>query len=281
MDIAISFPSEGCIRVRSRFLFADPEGLHCRRFIERVLSGNTVSSVVIKGGGPFPSSSTAEIRYCPRSHSRQEVVATLQARLLADHEPGKRFARQRQDQGGRGPGREGWQSLAPQRQAHCAGDAPANGTRTKNGNGYSSPPGALDGTLRYGRAVPEPGIQERNRGSDFDRLLSSTARLPLLALLQGRPRPQSENGQRQVVGAGWDVLHESAGRLRLQNERLIRRREVCQAIERELMSVLGIDNYKTSALTGSVLILYDTKQLSMAQLVEILDRRSRSGGAGK
>ena len=97
----------------------------------------------------------------------------------------------------------------------------------------------------------------------------------MLALLQGRPRPQSENGHPQVVGEGWDVLHESAGRLRLQNERLVRRREVCQAIERELMSVLGIDNYKTSALTGTVLILYNTKQLSMAQVIEILDQASR------
>jgi Cu2+-exporting ATPase len=61
------------------------------------------------------------------------------------------------------------------------------------------------------------------------------------------------------------------GRIRFQNERLHRRRELCQAVERELMSVLGIDNYKTSALTGSVLILYDMKQLRKDQLVEILD----------
>ena len=37
------------------------------------------------------------------------------------------------------------------------------------------------------------------------------------------------------------------------------------------MSILGIDNYKTSDLTGSVLILYDAKQLNKAKLVEILD----------
>ena len=168
MDIAISFPSEGCIRVRSRFLFADPEGLHCRRFIERVLSGNTVSSVVIKGGGPFPSSSTAEIRYCPRSHSRQEVVATIQARLLADNEPGKRSSR------GNGKTRaigalaeKGGSRSRRNGKAHSAGDAAPNGTATKNGNGHSAPPDAPDRTIRYGRAVPEHGIQQRS-GSDFE-----------------------------------------------------------------------------------------------------------------
>ena len=188
MDIAISFPSEGCIRVRSRFLFADPEGLHCRRFIERVLSGNTVSSVVIKGGGPFPSSSTAEIRYCPRSHSRQEVVATIQARLLADNEPGKRSSR------GNGKTRaigalaeKGGSRSRRNGKAHCAGDAAPNGTATKNGNGHSAPPDAPDRTIRYGRAVPEHGIQQRS-GSDFERL----AELDGAAALAGaiaRPPP--------------------------------------------------------------------------------------------
>ncbi len=77
--------------------------------------------------------------------------------------------------------------------------------------------------------------------------------------------------RRAPLGAGWLVRHESPGRLRLQNERLHRRREVCQAIERELMSVLGIDNYKTGATTGTVLVLYNTRQLNPAQVVEILD----------
>ena len=40
------------------------------------------------------------------------------------------------------------------------------------------------------------------------------------------------------------------------------------------MSVLGIDNYRTSAVTGSVLIHYDSKQLRKDQLVEILDAAS-------
>jgi heavy metal translocating P-type ATPase len=84
-------------------------------------------------------------------------------------------------------------------------------------------------------------------------------------------RARHAGGPGLVMGAGWQVLHESPGRIRFRNQRLHRRRELCQAVERELMSVLGIDNYRTSPVTGSVLILYDTKQLRKEQLVEILD----------
>ena len=47
---------------------------------------------------------------------------------------------------------------------------------------------------------------------------------------------------------------------------------LCQAIERDLMSVLGIESYKTSPLTSSVLIIYDRRQLKKEQLIEILAR---------
>ena len=70
----------------------------------------------------------------------------------------------------------------------------------------------------------------------------------------------------------WEVRHELPGRVRLKHEALHRRAEVCQAIERELMSVLGVENYKTSPLTSSVLITYDEKQIRREQVVEILDR---------
>ena len=99
----------------------------------------------------------------------------------------------------------------------------------------------------------------RRRGLGF--------RIPLLPIGTRRVVPRRPAAE----GSEWEVRHESPGRIRFQNERLHRRKELCQAIERELMSILGIDNYKTSDLTGSVLILYDARQLNQAQLVEILD----------
>ncbi len=50
-----------------------------------------------------------------------------------------------------------------------------------------------------------------------------------------------------------------------------RKSELCQAIERELMSVLGVDSYKTNPLTSTVLVQYDPKELTRDQIIEIID----------
>jgi heavy metal translocating P-type ATPase len=69
----------------------------------------------------------------------------------------------------------------------------------------------------------------------------------------------------------WAVKHEIKGRIRLQNAALHRKRELCQAIERELMSVSGVDSYHTNDLTASVLVYYNDRQIHKHQLIEILD----------
>ena len=69
----------------------------------------------------------------------------------------------------------------------------------------------------------------------------------------------------------WEIKHELPGRLRLKNPVIYRKAELCQAIERELMGVLGIDYFKTNPLTSSVLVQYDRKQLSRDQIIEILE----------
>jgi Cu2+-exporting ATPase len=71
--------------------------------------------------------------------------------------------------------------------------------------------------------------------------------------------------------SSWAVRHELEGRLRLHNPALFRRRELCQAIEREFMNTFGIDRYSTDEFTATVLIHYDPKQIQQHQLVEILD----------
>jgi heavy metal translocating P-type ATPase len=69
----------------------------------------------------------------------------------------------------------------------------------------------------------------------------------------------------------WEIQHELPGRLRLRNPVIHRKAELCQAIERELMGVLGIDYFKTNPLTSMVLVQYDRKQLTRDQIVEILE----------
>jgi Cu2+-exporting ATPase len=69
----------------------------------------------------------------------------------------------------------------------------------------------------------------------------------------------------------WQVKSDLPGRVRLKNPALFRKNALCQAIERELMSVLGIDRFSTNSLTSTVLVHYDPHELTKAQVIEILD----------
>src|ERR1700691_702555 len=61
--------------------------------------------------------------------------------------------------------------------------------------------------------------------------------------------------------SGWALKHELEGRIRLQNPALFRKRELCEAIERELMNAFGVYRYSTNDLTSSVLIYYDPQHI--------------------
>ena len=74
-----------------------------------------------------------------------------------------------------------------------------------------------------------------------------------------------------VAPSGWQVKLDRPGRIRLKNAVLYRKSELCQAIERELMTVLGIEKYKTGSITCKVQVDYDPRQLTRDQVVEILD----------
>ena len=69
----------------------------------------------------------------------------------------------------------------------------------------------------------------------------------------------------------WVVKHDLPGRLRLTNELLYRRKSMCQAVERELMATLGVESYKVSHLTGSVLVRYNPRQITKGRILQILD----------
>jgi len=69
----------------------------------------------------------------------------------------------------------------------------------------------------------------------------------------------------------WRVKHEIAGRIRLNNPALFRRREFRESIEGDLTSTFGVDRFSTQELTGSVLIHYNPYQIQKYQIIEILD----------
>ncbi|HXJ77775.1 MAG TPA: heavy metal translocating P-type ATPase [Candidatus Methylomirabilis sp.] len=70
----------------------------------------------------------------------------------------------------------------------------------------------------------------------------------------------------------WEIVHELPDRIRVRN-RLIRGKPgLCGAIEAALMRALGVDSYRTSARTASVLIRYDRRKIARHQLLQILDQ---------
>ena len=71
--------------------------------------------------------------------------------------------------------------------------------------------------------------------------------------------------------SGWRIVARKAGSIKFANPVLYRKSALCEAVERELMSVLGVDRYKTHNLRGTVQIDYDPRRLSAGQLIEILD----------
>ena len=73
LDLAVSFPSRGVIRLRSRSLFGDAENPHCRRFLEGVFQVEEISAVTITGG----STPQAELRFCPDTWTLQDVAKRI------------------------------------------------------------------------------------------------------------------------------------------------------------------------------------------------------------
>ncbi len=73
------------------------------------------------------------------------------------------------------------------------------------------------------------------------------------------------------VVSGFQAVSERVGFMKLKNPALYRKNGLCQAIERELMSVLGVDRYQTHALRCTVQVEYDPRRLTRHQVIEILD----------
>lgn len=75
--------------------------------------------------------------------------------------------------------------------------------------------------------------------------------------------------------SSWRVVSELPGRIRVRNPRLFRRKQLCLDVERDLMTVLGVERFRVSALTGSVLVHYDANVIGKEQLLEFLEETLR------
>jgi heavy metal translocating P-type ATPase len=186
VDVRIGYPDNGVIRIESALLFADADGLLCRRFVGRVLLAPEIDSVGITPAMAGEITPPIELRFDSTQYSPRRVLEQVAALLDA----------------------------AP------SGDP------------------AIE--------VP-PALTARDR--------------------RGVVR-YYRYGQRAT---GWKVISERIGAIKLENPVLYRKAVLCEAIERDLMSVLGVDRYETSARDRCAKIEYDPRQLSPVQIIEILD----------
>jgi Cu2+-exporting ATPase len=132
---------------------------------------------------------------------------------------------------------------------HTNGHVPMNGHAPRNGHAAPNGHAAAGGPAH--QDAPPPRVATSKTARDH----------------KGAVRYYRNDG----AVTGWEVKSDQPGRLRLKNRVLYRKNDLCQAIERELMSVLGIDQYKTSSLFCTVAIDYDPRELTKAQVIEILD----------
>ena len=258
MDLAIRFPDQGRIHLESHFLFSEPHDPNCRRFLERVFQAPEITQITIKSQQGSSEVPRAELGYCPRTHTLKEVVDRVTGLL----NPGKTRTRQAKKP-----------SRAPAGNGHVAesnGRAYSNGhVAGSNGRPHSNGHAAVGSNghaSSNGYATLKKAVSSSSHGEVENAAVTITSITPA----------RDANGEIRYFRYGtivthWEVKHELPGRLRLKNPTIHRKEELCQAIERELMNVLGIDYFKTNPLTSTVLIQYDRKQLSREQIVEILE----------
>jgi hypothetical protein len=83
VDVALSFPSPGVIRIQSNALFADPEAVDCRRFLERAFALEQVGGATLNRD----LAPAAELHFDIRRHSLREVLGQLADCLGAEVKP--------------------------------------------------------------------------------------------------------------------------------------------------------------------------------------------------
>ncbi len=241
-ELAVSLPARGVIRVVSETLFGDPDSTICRRFLELVFQAREISDIRIRMGG----SPRAELRYCPKTWTLQRFASRV-ASFLRESAGDGRPTTENGFAGANG-------DTAPNGHAGANGHAPAHGHVAANGQAPANGLAAMNG--RLGPRTTRPALNG----------ISVPIR-PVAWTRDGVVR----SSRPKVVLSGWEVKLDRPGRLRLKNAVLYRKCDLCHAIERELMTVTGIDKYKTNSINCRVQVDYDPRHLTRDHVVEILE----------
>jgi heavy metal translocating P-type ATPase len=270
MDLAVRFPDQGQIHLESRFLFSEPYDPKCQSFLERVFQAPEITQITIKSQQGSTQVPRAELSYCPNTHTLKEVVARVSGLLKASKAHIRRANKSNGISGSNGhlTGTHGHSSS--NKHTVATNIHPTLNAHIMRTNGRSS----------TNRDTAKTNSHTSSSGHDLlknvrsSRRRSETSRAAA-TITSITPPPNSIGDIRYfrygTVVTRWEVTHELPGRLRLKNQIIYRNAELCQAIERELMSVLGIAYFKTNSLTRGVLVQYDQEQLSREQIIETLD----------
>jgi Cu2+-exporting ATPase len=257
MSLNVTRVADGRIQIRCRELLDEPDGRLCREFLQRVLSADGVTGVaLIQGRGRAPEN-TVEIRYAHRRVALADVMRSIATAVRGKQAPAAPPSNGHLNGHGHGP-LNGFVTVYP--------NGHSNGHLNGHGNGHIS---ALptNGSARTGSGSLHSSGGHAHRADESAVPGNALESVPAVPDARGVCRFYRQ-GQ---VFTSWEVIYETPNRLRVRHPILRRRSEVCQAIERELMGVLGVDTYSTSSATGTVLIKYNPKKLRRDQVLTILD----------
>ena len=88
VDVEVSLPADGIIRVESKRLFGEPDAPLCRRFVERAFLAPQIEGVVLAPGA-VPA---IELQFDATHHSQRQVLEQLAAILDRRQRAGRRRA---------------------------------------------------------------------------------------------------------------------------------------------------------------------------------------------
>ena len=267
-DFVIMDSGSGSLRLRSSTLFADLNSPQTKSFLSCLLNADPAAEVSIHRAGVASRDAIAEVRHSQPSTQQflMAVVKCLREMAGATSKPMAAAAKSA--------------STSPAKKVAAAKQLVPAGAGNDGGNGFEtdsieshgmaakrSANGELHHVSGLSKQGSSPSQSSRPKGST-ERPRVSLAETLLLPDRKGVTRI-ARNGSNLTT---WEVVHEIPGRLRLKHPALYRRKEICQGIERELMSVLGVDSYKTRSSTGTVLVTYNQRELRKDQVLSILDR---------
>jgi Cu2+-exporting ATPase len=277
MDIQVRFPSAGRIDVYSDTLFGDLSGSRARQFVERVMRAHEVTGVTVRGRDLRGRNARAEITFNHSKHHADHVLQQVIAHLAAPepvaepahvaethrHESHGSAQNPKQSKNGKAKSAAGAETLDMASTATLLAEPPEvkpipttsrrDSMMPPKSNGTAANPDWLD--RLWPHEFPHFGQLELAKPEG-----EKTERHHILTF--------NKNGE---LVTAWSILMDQPGKLKLRNSSLYRRKEVCQVIERELMSVLGVDSYKTNSLTSTLSLTYNPRQIKRDQVLELLD----------